>query len=82
MTKDRLLKKLSDGGISPDAYSLGYEIKNGAVNIHTLPNAKYYVFILDERGEKHVIKTNINFEEEAFDVLYDCFKAEIERKHR
>jgi|GEM_PF-3765996 len=82
MTRDRLLKKLKEGGISPREYSLGYELKNGACNIHTLPNAKYYLFTLDERGEKHIIKTNINFEEEAFDALYAYFKPKIERNNK
>ena len=76
MTRDRLLKKLEEGGVSPNRYSLGYELKNNACNIHTLPNAKYCLFTLDERGEKRVIKTNINFEEGH------CLKKCVNRKNR
>lgn len=80
MTKDRLLKLLNEGWISPNEYSLGYELKNLATNIHTLPNGKYYVFGLDERGKQTVIKTNIDTIEEAYDVVYDDYKVIIEQR--
>lgn len=70
MTKKEILTKLNESGIPASSYSLGYEIKNLAVNVHTLPNGKYYVFNLDERGGKSIIETNIETEEKAFDVLF------------
>ncbi|UAY55985.1 hypothetical protein [Arachidicoccus terrestris] len=80
MTKDELLKLLNEGWIPPNAYSLGYEIKNLATNIHTLSNGKYYVFSLDERGNKTIIKTDIDTIEEAYDVVYNKFKVTMERR--
>ena len=80
MTKEQLLKLLNEGRISPNGYSLGYEIKNCAINIHTLPNGKYYVFDLDERGRKKIIKTDIDTVEEAYDVVYNNLKAVIDQR--
>lgn len=74
MTKEEVLAKLNELGIPSSDYSLGYELKNLATNIHTLPNGKYYVFSLDEIGRKFVIKTDIKTEEEAFDILYKKIK--------
>lgn len=74
MTRVQILKKLNELNISPNDYSLGYEIKNSAFNIHTLANGKYMIFSLDERGEKTVIRTNINTEGEAFDEFYILLK--------
>lgn len=79
MTKEQLLELLNEGRISPNGYSLGYEIKNCAINIHTLPNGKYYVFDLDERGKKN-IKTDIDTVEEAYDVVYNDLKAVIDQR--
>lgn len=74
MTRDEILKKLNKLNISLYSYSLEYELKNSAYNIHTLFNGKYYIFSLDERGEKNVRKTNIDTEEEAFDEFYKLLK--------
>lgn len=59
MTREEIVKRLKELNISTNYYSLGYELKNNAINIHTLPNGKYSIFSLDERGEKYVIKTDI-----------------------
>ena len=78
MKKEELIKHLNEGDILPEYYSLGYEIKNNACNIHSLPNGKFELFELDERGgNKKVIKTNISSEEEAFDKMYEYFEWDI-----